>query len=307
MSRLLLVCSTVPGSVFLAAAALRLALIVFGEWQDANLEVAYTDVDYHVFSDAARMIKQGGSPYDRPTYRYTPLLAWGLLPNISFHPAWGKTVFSVFDLVVGWISFKMLQDRGCSAGTAIAYVAVWLFNPFTVPIGTRGNCEALVSALLLIVVHSLINRRVILAAVVYGLAVHMRLYPIIYALSMVLFLDKNYPQCSRNYLNRSQIRFTLVSAFTFLALGALCYRLYGESFLQETYLYHITRSDPRHNFSLKWYTTYLNHASPSSKMESLVGFLLQGTVMMVLSLAYAQDISFCMFVTTFAFVAFNKV
>lgn len=54
--------------------------------------------------------------------------------------------------------------------------------------------------------------------------------------------------------------------------------------------FHGVCSDPRHNFSLKWYTTYLNHASPSSKMESLVGFLLQGTVMMVQpTMQYLQD------------------
>jgi phosphatidylinositol glycan class M len=53
-------------------------------------------------------------------------------------------------------------------------MAAWLFNPFTAPIGTRGNCEAVVGALMLTVVHSLMASRIVLAALVYGLAVHIR-------------------------------------------------------------------------------------------------------------------------------------
>lgn len=67
--------------------------------QDLLAEVPYTDVDYRVFSEAAESVALGLSPYAGRTplldaeatrYRYTPLLAYLLLPNIWLHRAWGK-------------------------------------------------------------------------------------------------------------------------------------------------------------------------------------------------------------------------
>ena len=101
--------------VLLLGAALRAALLCVGAWQDAHSRIRYTDVDYDVFTDAARAMAAGGSPvrrcalrrreglastpaaradaafraqYERATYRYTPLLAAALLPNVWLHPAW---------------------------------------------------------------------------------------------------------------------------------------------------------------------------------------------------------------------------
>jgi len=38
----------------IAAALLRIGLIIYSEWHDSRSIVKYTDVDYRVFSDAAR-------------------------------------------------------------------------------------------------------------------------------------------------------------------------------------------------------------------------------------------------------------
>jgi hypothetical protein len=58
--------------VMLASAVLRLALVVYGEWQDAHLEMRYTDVDYLVYSDAAASVASGGSSFAPATYRSSP-------------------------------------------------------------------------------------------------------------------------------------------------------------------------------------------------------------------------------------------
>ena len=77
--------------------------------QDSISEVKFTDVDYRVFTDAARHIYQDGSPYDRHTYRYTPLLAWMLIPNINFTPLFGKFLFSAFDIIAAHLIYSYVR------------------------------------------------------------------------------------------------------------------------------------------------------------------------------------------------------
>ena len=179
-------------SVLAAAAAARLALLCYGVWHDAHMPVKYTDIDYVVFTDAARFMHEGGSPFLRATYRYTPVLAWMLQPNIWLHPAAGKAIFVAADLAVGWIIYDYGCSRGLGARTASAYAATWLFNPISINVSTRGNAEAVLSLLILGALHLLLRRRTVGAAILYGLAVHFKLYPIIYAPALALFINHRY-------------------------------------------------------------------------------------------------------------------
>nr|GMC87567.1 GPI mannosyltransferase 1 [Ipomoea batatas] len=64
-----------------------------------------------------------------------------------------------------------------------------LFNPFTFTIGTCGNCEPIVCAMVLWIIVGLMNDCLIQAALWYGFVVHLRIYPIVYALPIILVLD----------------------------------------------------------------------------------------------------------------------
>ena len=85
-----------------AGAAVRATLLAWGAWQDEHMLVRFTDIDYEVYTDAARAVTRGGSPYERSTYRYTPLLAWAMVPNVTLHRAAGKLLFCVADLLAAW-------------------------------------------------------------------------------------------------------------------------------------------------------------------------------------------------------------
>lgn len=327
-------------SLFIFSAFLRVFLIIYGEWQDSHMEVKYTDIDYVVFSDAASLMASGKSPYERLTYRYSPLLAFLLVPNCFIHPSWGKFIFSASDLLVGLFIHSILEKRGVPEKLCTYSTMAWLFNPFTFTIGTRGNCEPIVCAIILWIIICLMNGNVFQAAFWYGLVVHLRIYPVIYAMSIILVLDplhfksgckpkltawssrkvllpwsSSYKMtlqniaCSilTNLFTWKRVAFGLISGVVFFSCTWVSFKVYGWEFLHESLLYHLTRTDPRHNFSIYFYHLYLSYEYDLAVMEKLISFLPQIIVQLVLILRFSPDLPFCFFVQTLAFVALNKV
>ncbi|KAI4158708.1 MAG: hypothetical protein LQ342_007174 [Letrouitia transgressa] len=330
--------------VFSAAILLRTVLLFYGLFQDAYSPLKYTDIDYFVFTDAARYVSQGLSPYERETYRYTPLLAWILLPTAWPGTAWfsfGKVLFALSDIVAGWLLLLILQSpAGGSMSTerSLKFASIWLLNPMVATISTRGSSEGLLGVMVIALVWAVLNDHVAFSGFLLGLAVHFKIYPFIYGVSILWYLatPPSFPSSAReqnaitipatateiftlltSFLNRSRRLFLLTSLCTFTALNTLMYTIYSLPFLQHTYLYHLQRTDHRHNFSP--YNTLLHLASArpdlltptftfslSLSRLAFVPQLLLSALLLPLALA-KKDLPATMLAQTFAFVTFNKV
>ena len=103
----------------------------------------------------------------------------------------------------------------------------------------------------LLVLYLLLQKKNIQAAFWFGTVVHFKIYPIIYALPMFFYIDWN----RKRFFTQDRILFALVSATVFLGFTGLFYYLYGYECLFESLLYHMTRKDNRHNFSVFFYLT----------------------------------------------------
>ncbi|KYK57575.1 glycosyltransferase family 50 [Drechmeria coniospora] len=330
-----------PAPLFLVAAALRLVLLLYGTWQDAHSAFKYTDIDYLVFTDAARYLLPPSSPspasdpvasqtpYARDTYRYTPLLAWLLLPT-ALHPwlfSFGKVVFALADLLAGWLILRILHNPhrpAMSPRRAAAFAALWLWNPMVATISTRGSSEGLLGVLTMALLWAVEARRVTIAAVVLGLAVHFKIYPFIYGPAILWWMDEehlgkpsrpastSFAEAVVRFCSPERKRLVVISLATFFALNFLMYSMYGTPFLVHTYFHHVTRVDHRHNFSPYNILLYLTSAHPPSssslRIESLA-FLPQLALSCVLIpfVLAKKDLATSMMAQTFAFVTFNKV
>ena len=358
-----------PYIIFPAAILLRLTLLLYGLFQDAHSPLKYTDIDYFVFTDAARYVSVGESPYQRETYRYTPLLAWLLLPTTWtsssakeagsswFWFSFGKVLFSIADVVAGWLIVRVLRSQSSSSSSlssssltrsegeggmeippqispekSLKLASIWLLNPLVATISTRGSSEGLLCVMVVALLWAVLQRRIKLAGILLGLAVHFKIYPFIYGTSIFWHLETPSPSSPdddqkptsttttptlatrlRTFLNPSRISLLLTSLLTFSALNYLMYTIYGHPFLQQTYLHHLTRIDHRHNFSPYNTLLYISSSNPNPTTtkitpESLafIPQLLLSALLIPLALA-KRNLPCTLLIQTWTFVTFNKV
>ena len=273
--------------LFLFSVLMRIFMIIYGYWQDAVMTVKFTDIDYKVFTDAANFMTQvtntkiyvfskshmtksfqGESPYNRSTYRYSPVIAGLLQMNIYIHDCIGKLIFCSCDLLIASIWWFILKDHYSPSRTnkntteynsfaklmnkssisneqsveksdtwLIFSLSLWLLNPLILTVSSRGNAEAfiLLFVVLFLYFFHLADKKfsneakqemasqtdkytcrtksknvtpftklgylyLMISGVLFGISIHLKIYPITYAL--VIFFNLNYTHKTKRVKGR---------------------------------------------------------------------------------------------------------
>ncbi|ORY24975.1 PIG-M-domain-containing protein [Naematelia encephala] len=300
---------------------IQLGLIFYADHVDSHPEryggLKYTDVDWRVVTDGTWLIFHPsdknraagwltrvfdlpiGDPYNRPTFRYTPLLPLLVSPHL-LHPILGKLTLVLVTILVPIFLPSSLSTK-----------LLWTLNPFVLNITTRGSPEAPVLLLVVVFFWALKRGRNDLTAIAWAVSVAWKIYPIIYAPVLWGVLSRK-----SGWFGTRVWRFGVIALGTFIFLNGILWSIWGYPFLKHTFLYHLTRLDHRHNFSPYFYPIYLALSpvtSPSAiqtilhhplasfvpqfGLVGLAGFLLN---------RYA-GLELAVFVQTASFVVFNKV
>jgi hypothetical protein len=220
---------TSTSNVWFAASFIRIVIVLcsFVCERGSHSSPTYTDVDYHVFSDAGDLLLKGKSPYDRATYRYSPVFALIASLNHIIHPTAAKLVFGMFDILVAVLMYRIYDCS--SSDTSHRRVEItspnksikwlWLLNPIVINISTRGSSDSIPCFFVLVSLYccmkaikgrdlclnmkatptptkqvpwTVSQRHVLVYLIVggfcQGIAVHIKLYPIIYLFGNIVAL-----------------------------------------------------------------------------------------------------------------------
>lgn len=134
-------------------------------------------------------------------------------------------------------------------------------------VSVRGNAEAVIGLCVLSCLLLVIRKHALFAGVLFGLCVHLKLYPVIYAPAIYLWLSPfavthsslSWKRCLWMLLPRwPHFSFGIGAVACLGSLTYFCYVFFGGyHFLHQAYFYHLTRVDIWHNFAPHFYPLYL--------------------------------------------------
>lgn len=151
----------------------------------------------------------------------------------------------------------------------------------------------------------------------FGLSVHLKIYPIIYGFPLILYMDRKIGVTKRtsvflnplNWFTVKKLKFFGTSAVVFFSLLYIFYQMYGFDFLYESYIYHSERVDHRHNFSFNYYFEYFFYDElPENKyFVRKLGFVAQWGLVSFVGMRFYHDLTSAIALQTYIFVMFNRV
>lgn len=143
--------------------------------------------------------------------------------------------------------FIYLTVRGSIESITLALMYAFWYYFFTGEINGNQSCFQIITNKI-----STQQPKRWISYIIFGLWVHLRVYPIILVPLIVCY---QYESNNKNFkiALRKFIQMGLLSGGVFVALGGLFYSIYGYSFIQQTYIYHFSRLDNRHSFSAYFY------------------------------------------------------
>jgi phosphatidylinositol glycan class M len=260
--------------LLLFALVLRIIFIYLGCFLDRN-SISYTDVDYHVFTDAAEFIVQGmeslinichillishlivgKSPYERFGYRYPPVIGLLLVPGVYYNiPILGKLLFSLFDVLNVYMIYQIINstkiigddNNNYKKNISVLLALSWAINPLAINICTRGNADSITNFIALTLLYLIqVKRNNFLSGILYGFLIYFRIYPIIYSLPIVLFIrGVDHTSAIRDifsFHNAYKLMHFFHSALAMMLIcTSLSYSVYGDQYLSDALYYHAQR------------------------------------------------------------------
>jgi len=99
-------------------------------------------------------------------------------------------MFIYTDIKVAELILAILDmQRGPIRQNRVIVAFSWVLNPLVIAISTRGSNDQQIVYLVFLTIYYILHKDYTKAALVYGLSVHFKIYPIIYSFALFLFID----------------------------------------------------------------------------------------------------------------------
>ena len=132
-----------------------------------------------------------------------------MIPNHVLFYSFGKCIFSLCDVLCGILIFQIFKNKGIETRNNLRLTSLWVFNPYVIYLSTRGSADSLECLFVFLTLLLLLRGKIAISAIVFGISVHFKLYPIVYSLALFCFCF------SKSW--RKALRFALISASVFLS------------------------------------------------------------------------------------------